>query len=90
MRRQRKTYRIMTTLSPGLTDGSVLEIEGQPYLVVDAEHEIGTCAVSRLRVVEPGWLWKLGYRIRRFGRRIRRALHVLLQRCLGRYWRRFL
>lgn len=76
MKTDRKTYKIEMALRPDVEPGHVLEIEGALVRVIDARHETdgGIYAISELQVVEPGWLWRLGYRIRRLAHRIRYAL----------------
>ena len=75
---------IETTLSSHLTTGRVIEIKGEPFLIVEILHHIGDFSTSKMQVVEPNWRWKLRYKALRF---LRQTWHTVTGP-LRRFWRK--
>jgi len=82
VRRPEKTSQITTLLNPGFMEGNVLDVQGTLYIVTKITHEVDhQCGTSTMEVVEPGWVWKMKYKFKRF---VRTVLQTIT-----RNWRRF-
>lgn len=79
-----KIHEIEIALTPGLMIGQVIEVGGEPLITVGIVHAMGGFSTTRLRVVEPNWVWKFKYKGKRFlrnaWRRITRPFRWLYQR----------
>jgi hypothetical protein len=68
--RSEKIIEIEIALAPGFMIGQVVEVEGEPLIVVGIVNRVGGFSTTRLRAAEPNWLWKLRYKTRRLLRRV--------------------
>ena len=82
MRSPEKTSEITMPLNHALMVGDPVDISGCLYIIVGLRHDIGgSFATSSAQVVEPGWMWKMKFRFKRFVRR--------LMRTVARTWRQY-
>jgi len=80
VKRPEKTSMLTTLLNPGFMEGNAIDVGGDLYIVTKITHNVDF-GTSTMEVVEPGWLWKMKFRFKRF---LRTTL-----RTLARNWRRF-
>ena len=79
-----KIHEIDITLAPGLMVGHVIEVEGDPLIIVGIVNAMDGFPTTRLRVVDPNWVWRFKYKAKRLlrnaWRRITEPFRWLYQR----------
>lgn len=80
MPRPEKISEIEIALAPGFMIGQVIEVGGEPLIIVGIVNRLaGFTGTTRLRVAEPNWAWRLRYKTRKFLRRVWRIITRPLQ-----------
>lgn len=67
--RPEQIHEIELPLIPGIMSGQVIEVGKEPFVVVGIVHSVAGYSTSRLKVVEPNWVWKFKYKTKRSLRR---------------------
>lgn len=81
MPRPEKITEIEIALAPGFMVGQVIELAGEPLIIVGIVNRIGGfTGTTKLRVAQPHWGWRLRYKAKRFFRRVWRIITEPIRR----------
>lgn len=67
-------------LSPHLMVGNVIEIKNKLLIIIEIQHDLGTSNVSRVQTINPGRLWAVKYKFKRFWRQLLQPFKKILRR----------